>query len=317
MKRILVPTDFSPNALSALRVAVDIASRVRGTLILYHAYTPLERTPIDYKIERKERNKEMEAIILKRLQRLKKKVVVADSQVTISIIVGRSPLVSNILGFAERNHIDLIVMGTKGASGIKKVLVGSVAAKVVGKSKAPVLLIPENSESDQFEQIVFASDYHPSDQQALSFTLEFAKLYHTSVLIVHLISADISGKKMQKEENDFEGYAYYMQRKFVGYNPKFQLLEIKAGKSQTEALCSEMDYNLLVMVRGQKSYLEKIFTGSWTQSSALIAERPLLIMPSVENLAEHISLEELKEENREAKLADRIIIKKIKQEVKN
>lgn len=56
MKRLLVPTDFSPNAECALRVAVDIAYRDEATIILYHIYMPIESPFIDDKVKRKEHN---------------------------------------------------------------------------------------------------------------------------------------------------------------------------------------------------------------------------------------------------------------------
>ena len=47
MKRILVPADFSPTAEKAFRFALDIATKTKGTVILYHVYTPEESTFID------------------------------------------------------------------------------------------------------------------------------------------------------------------------------------------------------------------------------------------------------------------------------
>ena len=286
MKRILVPTDFSPNALSGLRVAVDIASRSKGTIILYHVYIPVEGPFIDNKTKRKEYNIETEKIILKRLQRVKKKVLKDVNNVPISTIIGRSPLINNILGFAEHNHIDLIVMGTKGTSGIKKLLVGSVASKIVQRTDIPVLLIPEKFERTELDQIVFASDYQLSDQQAISFTLGFGKLYNGNVTIAHLLSADIPEKKKEKEKNDFDSYARYMQRKFNRNNIKFQLLEVAPGNEKMETLEKEIPYNMLVMVRRKRSFFQKIFSESFTKSMACIAKKPLLIIPQVEIIGE-------------------------------
>lgn len=297
MKRILVPTDFSPNALSALRIAVDIALRAKGTIILYHVYIPVEGPFIDDKIKRKGYNIEKEKIILKRLQRVTKKVMKdVNSSVTISTIIGRSPLINNILGFAEHNHIDLIVMGTKGASGIKKVLVGSVAAKIVQRTDVPVLLIPDKYEQTELGNIVFASDYQPSDQQAISFTLRFGKLFNGNVTIAHLLSAEMPEKEKEKEKNDFDAYAHYMQRKFNRSNVKFQLLEVAPGNEKMETLEKEIPYNMLVMVRRKRSIFQKIFSGSFTKNMACIAKKPLLIIPQGETLEDKPTEKKQKEQ---------------------
>ena len=286
MKRILVPTDFSPNAESALRVAVDIAMRAKGTVILYHIYIPVEGTFIDNARKREAHNILTETIILKRLQRLKKKVLKDETKVAISTVIGRSPLINNILGFAEHNSIDLIVMGTKGASGIKKVLVGSVAAKVAQKTAFPVLMIPEKFTPKELASIVFASDLHPYDEEALSFTLSFAKLYNGNIKVVHILSPGTTEKKRQKEINDFDSYVYYMQRQFNKSQLKFQLLKIPPGSEKIETLYKEIPADMLVMVRSKKKFFEKIFTESFTKTIACMAKKPLLVIPPGEKIKE-------------------------------
>lgn len=315
MKRILVPTDFSPNAQSALRVAVDIASRVSGTIILYHVYIPLESTPLYDKEEFRQRNTAMETILQKRLQRLKKKVLKDTNDVNISTQVGHSPLKDNITSFAEKNLIDLIVMGTKGSSGIKKVLVGSVAAKVAQKTKVPVLLVPEKFEGGELGQIAFASDYDPSDEQALSFTLAFAKLYKAPVAVVHIFSLNLSERKREKEINDFDSYAYYMQRKFDKDKLRFQLLEATPGHDKAETLYKDVPYKLLAMVRSSKSPFQKIFSGSFTKNMAHMAKRPILIIPPKEFPAESSGKKEKKETESKNNISGKIEVKRIKQKV--
>lgn len=279
MKRILVPTDFSPNAEFALRVAIDIASRAKGTIILYHVYGPVESPFINDKISRKEYNIQTETIILKRLQRLRKKVLQDGNNVIISTVIGHFPLINNILGFAEQNQIDLIVMGTKGAGGIRKIIIGSVAARIAQKTDIPVLLIPNKFKSKELKQIVFASDFHPSDRHAISFTLAFSKLYHGTVKVVHLIASDASEKKSLKERADFGHFVNSMQDKFDNENLEFQLLEIAPEHNRIETLYKEIAYDILAMVRGKRTFLQKISSASHTQSMAFMTKKPLLIMP--------------------------------------
>lgn len=279
MKRILVPTDFSPNAEFALRVAVDIALKANGIIILYHVHGPLESPFIDNAIKRKKYNINTEIILHKRLQRLKKRVLKDNNQVLISTVIGHFPLINTILGFAERNHIDLIVMGTKGASGIKRILIGSVASKITQRTDIPVLLIPERVEQRELNHIVFATDFHPSDQQALSLTLAFAEIYGSTVTVVHLITPDASEKRSREQKDDFDSYVNFMQQKFNNGDLRFKLLETAAEQEKIETLYKGMPYDLLVMVREKKSFFQKVWSGSYTQSMSYIAERPLLIMP--------------------------------------
>ena len=284
MKRLLVPTDFSPNAECALRVAVEIAARNAATIILYHIYMPVESPFIDDKEKRDAHNVEAETIALKRMQRLKKKVLKNNTEINITCLLGRTPLVNNILGFAAHNHIDLIVMGTRGATGIKKVLIGSVAATIAQKTDIPLLLVPEEFSPKVLSGIVFASDFHPYDEVALEFTVSFAKLFKTTITIAHVIDPFGSEKKVQQERNDFDSYAFYMQRKFSKAHLQFELIEKEKGKGKIETISDKCAYDLLVMVKRKKNFYQKIFSTANTKNTACIARKPLLVIPPMKTV---------------------------------
>ena len=114
MRRILVPVDFSPTSRKAFSFAVDIARRLGSNIILYHLYTPEEKRSFGIYHDVEVMNKKSELNSLKRLQRLRKIVLADKKDVLVSTIVGRTPLVNNILGFAEHNYVDMIIMGTQG-----------------------------------------------------------------------------------------------------------------------------------------------------------------------------------------------------------
>lgn len=279
MKRILVPTDFSPTAEKAFRFALDLAERIRGTVILYHTYVPLEGTFVGTEKTRKLYNTQSETNIVKRLQRLKKKVMGDAGNVPVSTIVGRSPLIDNILGFAEHNQIDLIVMGTQGATGLKKTIIGSVTARVIEEADLPVLVVPEKYELEEPSQFVFVSDYLPADKQALTFADTMAKSYNAEITVLHLISAYETDLEKAKEKSDFDTYAFSLQREFNESKIRFHLLEIPSITETMETLDKKFPYDLMIMVRRNKTFLEKFFINSFTQNMTYITKKPLLIMP--------------------------------------
>ena len=281
MKRILVPTDFSPTAEKAFHFAVNLASKAKGTVVLYHVYTPLESVFIDTENGRKAYNTKTEANVLKRLQRLKNKVVGNSSEVPVSTIAGRSPLTGNILRFAEQHHIDLIVMGTQGASGLRKAIIGSEAARIAEKSILPVLLIPEKYVLEEPEQFVFATNYLPADQQALTLVSTVARLYHAAITVLHLLDSHQPEKEKEKERNDFDTYAYCLPREFNESNMKFHLMEATSLSEALETLDNKFPYDIMVMVRRKKSFLERFFIKSFTKNMAYTTKKPLLIIPEI------------------------------------
>jgi nucleotide-binding universal stress UspA family protein len=282
MKRILVPTDFSSTAEKAFRLAVEIAVKAKGTVILYHTYIPVESTFIGTEKTRKQYNAHAEANIVKRLQRLKKKVTGDVIDVAVSTIVGRSPLIDNILGFAEHNHIDLIVMGTQGASGLKKTIIGTVAARVIENSDLPVLLVPSRYELEEVKQIMFATNFRASDKKALTLVDAIAKLYNADITVLHFLSVYNNESEKEKERNDFDNYAFSLGRIFNESKIKFHLQATASVIETMEKLDKEFPYNIMAMVRRKKTYLEKFFIKSFTQNMAYLTTKPLLIVPEEE-----------------------------------
>lgn len=281
MKRILVPVDFSSTSKKAFRFAVDIASKSGGSVVLYHLYSPGKKAILGLGENVTIYNKHIEENSLKRLQRLKKKVLADAEEVPVSTIVGRTPLIDNILGFAEHNYIDMIVMGTQGASGLKKVIIGSVAAKIIEKSNIPVLLVPEKFEWNPIEKIVFTTDFHKADGKALPVVFDFANLYNALVTLVNLLDPYLP--KDNKEKKDFEMYAYYVQRNFNDSRIQFQQLKTTSVLKTMENLHEEIPYDLLVMARRKLGFLNRFFQKSFTKKMAYITMQPLLNTPRIKD----------------------------------
>ena len=147
IRRILVPVDGSKPSIDASVQAIDIAKHLDAELIALYIVSPDIR--YDY----------MEDIITPRLPRALKDVMMIAMQkgerhvkkvqqrasqkkvkVKTDVVIGVSSVVKEIVGYAEKNKIDMIVIGSRGLSGIKKMLLGSVASGVVTYSHCPVLV---------------------------------------------------------------------------------------------------------------------------------------------------------------------------------
>ena len=279
MIRILVPTDFSPTAERAFRFAAELASKTKGTIILFHVNEKEEIPYFDSLEQRHEYEQQIKTKQLKRLQRLKKKVVSREMNVIVSTIVSQPPVVKNILFFARHNQIELIVMGTQGASGLKKTVIGSIASRIIEKSKIPVLVVPEKYEWTDPKEIVFATNYDCEDRPALSFTLSVAKVFSADVTVLHIRDID----KIEKDNaHCFSNYAYFLQRTFNDSHINFK--ELKSGhiKDSLENLRDTIPFDIMVMVRRNKKFLEKIFLKSFTKNMACTTKLPLLVVPEEE-----------------------------------
>jgi nucleotide-binding universal stress UspA family protein len=280
MKKILVPTDFSVTAERAYRYAADIASKSGGSIFLYHALLSSSNMFIEAGEIRRRETLIAEKNTLKRLERLKKKISLKYPDLAVSALIGRPPVTKSLLEFASDNGVDLIVMGTQGASGLKKALVGSVASKIVSASVVPVLLVPEKFKWEDPKNIIFTTGMDASDKKALRLVEQFAELYHSTITVLHLLSAYSSVTEKEKEQSEFDSYAYMLKRKFSGAKLQFRTLRTDSVIRAMESLYKEIPYDLMVMVRRKKTFLERFFLKSFTQNMAYVTKYPLLVVPA-------------------------------------
>ena len=278
MRRILVPVDFSATSKKAFRFAVDIASKTDGMVVLSHLYTPEKKSAFGSGEVVDENNKNAERNILKRLTRLRKKVLEeSGANIVVSTFVGRTPVVNNILGFAEHNHIDMIVMGTQGASGLKKAIIGSVASKIVAESDVPVILIPEKFEMKKIEHVVFTTDIKKTDRRALPIVFDFAGLHDAKVTVVNMFLKLHDADKKGQEE--FKNYAFHVQKNYNISNLQFKQIETADVAKTMENLSEELSYDVLAMARRKLQPGDRLFQKSFTKEMAFITTEPLLVVP--------------------------------------
>jgi universal stress protein A len=147
IRKILVPTDFSKNSLVALEYARDFAKRFDAEILLVHVFEPppysamtlgggAAITPVVQEDMRQEVTQELEKIASDEL---------ADGVKVGVLLRDGSPFVE-IIATAKEEHADLIVIATHGHTGIKHLLLGSTAEKVV--RRAPCLVLTVRSPED-------------------------------------------------------------------------------------------------------------------------------------------------------------------------
>ena len=144
-KRILLPLDGSPLAEQALAHAVAHADHFQAELTLLRVLVPLPRpaTVADRSLTRAEHA--MSASIHEYLERIAAGIRERGISVRTASVEGRPHI--EIVQFAETNQIDLIVMSTRGQSGLSRWMMGSIADRVVRGAGVPVLLVRQKLQS--------------------------------------------------------------------------------------------------------------------------------------------------------------------------
>ena len=142
IRRILHPSDFSPASRPALRQAIQLAKAVRGHLVIVHVLTTPIVVPEVYLSPRTydELDESIRASGRRQLTRLLAHARRAGVRASGRLLEG-VPVDAPIVRIAKTVRADVIVMGTHGRSGVRRVVLGSVAARVVAAAPCPVLTV--------------------------------------------------------------------------------------------------------------------------------------------------------------------------------
>lgn len=191
-QRILCPIDFSAGSSYAARVAARIAKRDGAELALVHV--------LDWSIVASLDGYSVSPQVLEQLQgdaerglETAKRDALANGakRVTTKLLTG-APW-DRITGFVDADPIiDLIVMGTHGRTGLKRVLLGSVAERVVRHARCPVLAIRERAELAPFRTILCPIDFSASSRHAVDLAAKLVEPGGAGITLLHAIELPVA-----------------------------------------------------------------------------------------------------------------------------
>jgi nucleotide-binding universal stress UspA family protein len=144
IRKILVAVDGSKPSFSASTYAIDLAKTYDAKLIILDIVSPIIFGHLEYADIG--RTKEAEIIEKEKAQqgvvdKVKQKAIEKKVSVKTDVLIKYTSVVKEIVEYAEKMKVDMIVMGSRGMTGFKKLLLGSVASGVVTYSHCPVLVV--------------------------------------------------------------------------------------------------------------------------------------------------------------------------------
>jgi len=180
MKKILIPTDFSKHAEYALKVAAQIARKNNGEIILLHMLELPQQGS-----DAVGSGKELPEIMFFKNAAINRLEELMDEDYLDGIKVSEAVLFElafeGVLKASKINDVDLVVMGSHGASGYKEMFIGSNAEKVVRNSEVPVLIIKKEQENFDVNNFVFASDFSEEIKKPFEKVVEFANKFDATL----------------------------------------------------------------------------------------------------------------------------------------
>jgi nucleotide-binding universal stress UspA family protein len=188
---ILLPTDFSKNSGNAIAYAMQLFKNEKCNFFFLHTYTPsfyrmdyMLGGPLFSAIPDSDVDISL-AGLEKTLEDVKKKY--KNPNHTYSIISAFNTLTDEINEVTVEKEIDMVVMGTQGATGAKEIFLGTNTVYVLRKAIAPVLVIPENYTFQKIQKILLPSDYLTNyKEDELSMAIKMAKMNQAKLIVLHV-----------------------------------------------------------------------------------------------------------------------------------
>lgn len=185
MKNILVPVDFSKPSENALRVAAKLAQRNNAKIHVLHVIELAESL-----FGAEQFNVDDEQIIFfmklakKKFNDFLDKDFLEGIETNDLVEVGSATF--GIKEAVKDQNIDLIIMGSNGASGLEEVLIGSNTEKVVRHSNVPVLVVKHDIENLDFKTVLFATDFELENVEAYNKAKTFADSFGAKMKLVYV-----------------------------------------------------------------------------------------------------------------------------------
>lgn len=273
MKTILIPTDFSDNAWKAAGYAANIYRDIPCRFILFHAYyvggSVLEADAAHIIASRSED-------INRSLKKTKETFLEFehhdDTQIKAIALYGEVP--EAIVKIVKNEFVDIIAIGTKGASDNKETVLGSSALGVLEHLPCPVICVPSESSLTGLDHIMFATDYHNIDN--LDKLVELKEIAETNDAKVSIVNIRTDLSVHVPAEDGMEGLVLH---NFFGAVPNefynHQADSIEAG---ILSFAHQKEVNLIVLINRNITYWESMFHKSLSKDTALHSNIPLLIL---------------------------------------
>lgn len=275
--KIVLPTDFSENAFHAIDYALRLCENATCEFYLLHTYTPpIYR--IDYALGSPgqmglpdDQKYIEEASLEKLVERIRKKY--DNPKHTFVAHASFNTLVDEIEDMVQKENMDLVIMGTQGATGAKEILFGSNTVHVLKKLDVPVLAIPSDFDFELPRQLLFPTDFEVDYEQVnLDFLLWISKLWHSKIHIMHVSSPE--GLTVEQENNKARLEGLMLEHNHEGHDLPDQEL-IQAINSFQE----KISIGMLAMVKNKHSFFERLFVEPVIKNIGLHSKIPFLALP--------------------------------------
>ncbi|MCS5489340.1 universal stress protein [Algoriphagus limi] len=264
--KILIPLDFSENSKKALEFALGIFQDSENTFILCHVVEMV----YDFASQAAIAIEGLHASAKKHLEELMLEYDSPNAEFHAEILEGTPSI--QLAKLAEEKNADMVIMGTHGISGIKKVLVGSTAVNVLKESSIPVLLVPEEAETSSTRKISLALELADHEEELIEKVVNWSKVWTMDLQILHVFKEESFVEKLA-----LLGLEKYLKER-LGYTPSIHSQRDNDVIHGIQELLNGHKDNMLTMCHSQKNLWDQLLRKGTSIEMAYRVRIPLLVM---------------------------------------
>lgn len=272
MKHILLPIDFSEEAITAAQFAVEFASHSASDLVLLTVFeTPLmppSSTFVSREMTEENAGDRMEHTAIERLKAFAE-THIGNRVPTHFAAVEGSPA-STIARYTKEHDIDLVVLGTKGATSWGDRFRGTVSSELMRKSDVPCLIIPQGVSWNGMAKWVFATDLRSDETPFFTSFAEWGERFNAHLTFLHV---HLKGGIDHEPHPSLDAFLTARSKGDAGQ----VRLEGEDVQSALDAFIRSQGQHLLALTTQTHTLLEQIFHPSLARHEALHGEVPLLV----------------------------------------
>ncbi|QNL51760.1 universal stress protein [Olivibacter sp. SDN3] len=277
IKSILVPTDFSENALSALKYAAVLAEKFDCKIHIAHAYTSFHSAFQGEEVNERDRQ-QVESEAKEEMENFIQRSLVNDQQINITSSLFKGDLLQAIEQWVREEQADLIIMGTKGASGLREKLLGSNSFDVAKSSSVPVIVVPLEIENFKLDQITFFTNYSDLDVQVLKRLNTLFGSKESSYKLVHIHEVD--DKPSNTALKMLQEWASLLGRRVGLDQLSWELVHGKQSVTLVNEIAARYHTDLIALSLAEKTFFEQLFHKSLTKAVIHQPKTPVLLVRS-------------------------------------
>lgn len=289
-KHILVATDFSEASARAIDAAVGFGRAFASKLSVVNAYGFTAVAPSMMPYDAAETLRTLKARSLEELEKLQGERMSELPNTDVAALVDRGTA-NTIVDHATEHGVDLIIVGSHGRSGIKRMVLGSVAERVVRHAACDVLVVGPDAKPDApfAERVFVATDLSEQSGFALNKAHVLAQAFNADVCLAHVYDATETMPPIdhvvvpQSEKQAMNARLTRLHELHAAHMDKSARVsvELLTSPSAAAAICERAEkgkYDLIVLSKHGRSAIARMLIGSVAEAVTRIAHRPVLVV---------------------------------------